>query len=282
MSAEVLLMWTAVTVYTVSAILFVFGVVFKSGRVQTAALWVALAGLVPQAVAMGIRWVAVGHGPYIGFYEVISSYAFVSVVALGVISWIRPSLKIMGVLLMPMAVLMLGGAMLAPRSPLPLSAKLASYWLSIHVAFAKLSYGSFLAAFALAALFLWRERRGEPKEGSVLANLPSQATVDDLSFRFIGVGFIFLSIMIVAGAIWANEAWGRYWGWDPIETWSLICWIVYAGYLHVRLTLGWRGSRSAWYAVAALPLMAFTFVGVPIVYRSIHGAYLTGYEQSKL
>jgi ABC-type transport system involved in cytochrome c biogenesis permease subunit len=124
---------------------------------------------------------------------------------------------------------MLGGAMLAPKSPLAISAKLASYWLSVHVTFAKLSYMSFIAASALALLFLWRERIGEVKEGSMLARLPSQATVDDLSFRFVGVGFIFLTIMIVSGAIWANEAWGRYWGWDPIETWSLISWIVYAG-----------------------------------------------------
>ena len=83
--------------------------------------------------------------------------------------------------------------------------------------------------------------------------------------------------MIVAGAIWANEAWGRYWAWDPIETWSLISWIVYAAYLHTRLTLGWKGSKSAWFAVVALPVMAFTLIGVPLAYSSIHGAYLTGY-----
>jgi cytochrome c-type biogenesis protein CcsB len=238
---------------------------------------VGLAGLVPQSVAIGIRWVEVGHGPYLGFYEVVSSYAFVSVAALGIISWVRPRLKIVGVVLMPVAVLMLGGAMLAPKSPLAISAKLASYWLSVHVTFAKLSYMSFIAASALALLFLWRERIGEVKEGSMLARLPSQATVDDLSFRFVGVGFIFLTIMIVSGAIWANEAWGRYWGWDPIETWSLISWIVYAGYLHVRLTLGWRGRKAAWYALITLPVLLFTLIGVPIAYQSIHGAYLTGY-----
>ena len=277
MSTEIVLMWTAVTIYTASTILFVFGAVFKSEKVQTIGLWVALAGLVPQSIAIGIRWAAVGHGPYLGFYEVISSYALASVVALGVISWMRPRLKVFGVILMPVAVLMLGGAMLAPKSPLAISAKLASWWLTIHVTFAKLSYMSFIAAFVLALLFLWRERIGEPKENSMLARLPSQAVVDDLSFRFIGVGFIFLTIMIVSGAIWANESWGRYWGWDPIETWSLISWIVYAGYLHVRLTLGWQGRRASWFAVIALPVMLFTLIGVPLAYQSIHGAYLTGY-----
>lgn len=277
MNAEIMLMWTTVTAYTLSAILFAFGAVFKSDKVLNVGLWVAMGGLVPHAAAIGVRWVAVGHGPYLGFYEVVSSYAFASVAALGVIAWMRPKLKLVGVLLMPVAVLMLGGAMLAPKSPLEITAKLASWWLTIHVAFAKLSYMSFIAAFALALLFLWRERRGEFKQDSMLSRLPSQAAVDDLSFRFIGVGFIFLSIMIVAGAIWANEAWGRYWGWDPIETWSLISWIVYAGYLHVRLTLGWQGSKAAWYAAAALPIVLFTLIGVPVLYQSIHGAYLEGY-----
>ena len=277
MTTEILLMWATVTFYTIGTILFVFGSVFRAQRVLTAALWVSLAGLLPQAVAIALRWIAVGHGPYLGFYEVVSSYAFVSVVALGIISWRRPSLKILGVLLMPIAVLTLGGAMLAPKSPLEISAKLASFWLTIHVTFAKLSYLSFIAAFALSVLYLVRERRGEPQKGNLLANLPSQSVIDDFAFRFVGVGFIFLSIMIVAGAIWANEAWGRYWAWDPIETWSLISWVVYAGYLHVRLTLRWSGERAAWYAVAALPLMLFTLVGVPLAYSSIHGAYLTGY-----
>jgi cytochrome c-type biogenesis protein CcsB len=173
---------------------------------------------------------------------------------------------------------MLGGAMLTPKSPLEIGPNLASYWLTIHVTFAKLSYSSFIAAFAIALAYLIRERRiaaGAASEG-MLSRLPEQSVLDDLTYRFVGVGFVFLSVMIVAGAIWANEAWGRYWNWDPIETWSLISWIVYAGYLHTRLTLGWRGTKAAWYAVLALPIMVFTLVGVPLVYHSIHGAYLTG------
>ena len=276
--SETVLMWAAVTVYTIGAILFVFGAVFKLQRVLSVALWVSLAGLVPHAAAIGLRWAAVGHGPYLGFYEVVSSYAFASVVALGLIIWIRRDLRYVGVFIMPVAVLLLGGAMLAPKSPLAITATLASYWLTIHVTFAKLSYTSFIASFALALVMIVRDRRARSgRESAVLSRLPSQSVLDDLSFRFIGVGFIFLTIMIVAGAIWANEAWGRYWGWDPIETWSLISWIVYAGYLHVRLTLGWRGSKAAWYAVVALPVMVFTLVGVPLAYSSIHGAYLTGY-----
>ena len=271
MSTEIVLMWAAVTLYTIGAIGFVFGVVFKAEKLTWAALWVSLAGLVPHAIAIGIRWVQLGHAPYLGFYEVVSSYAFAAVLALGVLVMVRPQLKVAGIAVMPIAVLMIGGAMLAPKAALDLTPTLASYWLTIHVTFAKLSYSSFIAAFAVALVYLVRDRRP-----GFLATLPAQRVLDDISFRFVAVGFIFLSIMIVAGAIWANEAWGRYWGWDPIETWSLISWVVYAGYLHANLTLGWKGTRCAWYAVLALPVMVFTLIGVPIAYQSIHGAYLTG------
>jgi len=145
------------------------------------------------------------------------------------------------------------------------------------VMFAKLTYTAFIASFAIAVAYLVRDRGGSGPLHDVLDKLPSQDVLDDLSYRFIGAGFIFLGIMIVAGAIWANEAWGRYWGWDPIETWSLISWVVYAVYLHVRLTLGWRGRRAAWFAAAALPIVLFTLIGVPVAYQSIHGAYLLGY-----
>jgi cytochrome c-type biogenesis protein CcsB len=274
MTTEIMLMWASVTLYTIGAITFVFWAVFKLEKVVWAALWISLAGLVPHGIAIGIRWAQTGHAPYLGFYEVVSSYAFAAVVALGIIAWIRPQMRVAGIAIMPIAVLMIGGAMLAPKSPLELTPTLASYWLTIHVTFAKLSYSSFIAAFAIALVYLLRERRPE-----VLAKLPAQSVLDDLAFRFVAVGFIFLSVMIVAGAIWANEAWGRYWAWDPIETWSLISWIVYAAYLHTRLTLGWKGSKAAWFAVIALPVMVFTLIGVPIAYNSIHGAYLTGVKQ---
>jgi cytochrome c-type biogenesis protein CcsB len=189
----------------------------------------------------------------------------------------NPRLRNLGVLVMPLAFVLIAAAMFTPTADLEITGTLASWWLTIHVAFAKLSYACFIASFAIALAYLLRERAHEGAIADVLAKLPAQDVLDDLSFRFIGVGFIFLGVMIAAGAVWANEAWGRYWGWDPIETWSLISWVVYAIYLHLRLTLGWHGRRAAWFAAAALPVVLFALIGVPIVYRSIHGAYLIGY-----
>jgi cytochrome c-type biogenesis protein CcsB len=276
-ATEIALMWTAVIIYAVSSVLFIAGTVFARKRLLSFALVVATTGLVVQTVAFGIRWARVGHAPYLGFYEVVSAYAWATVAVVVLIGWLRPQLRPLGMVLMPLSLLALGVSMFADKTGEAASGALASWWLTVHVLFAKLSYSSFIVAFALAVVFLLRS--GEDGGGiakAVLDRLPSQDVVDDLSYRFAAVGLVFLSVMIAAGAIWANEAWGRYWAWDPIETWSLVTWLVYALYLHLRLTLGWRGRRSAWVLVAALPLVAFSFVVVPVVYDSIHGAYIRG------
>lgn len=273
---EILVMWLTVSMYAVSSVLFVVGLVFKRPGLITVALWVGALGLVPHTVAIAGRWVRVGHGPYLGFYEVVSSYSYMTVAAMLVMVRRFPGLRVAGVLIMPIAFLLLGGSMLAPKAGLEITPRLASWWLTIHVAFAKLSYGAFIAAMVLGLVLLFRDRVGGTF-AQVAARFPDPDSIDDLTFRFVAVGFIFLGIMIAAGAIWANEAWGRYWAWDPIETWSLISWLVYAALMHARLTLGWKGRRFAWAAVAALPIVLFALIGVPIVYNSIHGAYLTGY-----
>lgn len=270
-------MWSAVSCYALSSILLTVGLIFRKEKLVDMGLLAGLAGLAPHAVAIGVRWVRVGHGPYLGFYEVVSSYAFIAVFTLGVVVRRYRSLAVAGAVVMPIAFLMLAASMFTSKEELEITSKLASWWLAIHVTFAKLSYAAFIAAFALAALYLARERLEAGRLGDVFAKLPRQEIIDDFSFKFIGIGFVFLGIMIAAGAIWANEAWGRYWGWDAIETWSLIAWIVYAVYLHLRLTMGWRGRRAAWVAVGALPVVVFALIGVPLVYQSIHGAYLLGY-----
>jgi cytochrome c-type biogenesis protein CcsB len=263
LSIEIAFVWAAVFIYAASAILFGVGTVFGRERLLRIGVWVAALGLTSQAVAFGVRWVRVGHAPFLGFYEVVSAYAFATVAATVIVALWRPQLRPLGSVLMPLSLLALGASMLADKTD-----EVAGGMLS--------SYSSFIVAFALAVVFLMRGRPSPGKLSQILAKLPSQDSVDDLSYRFAAVGLIFQSVMIASGAIWANESWGRYWGWDPIETWSLVTWLVYSAYLHCRLTLGWRGKKSAWFLVAALPVMIFTLLVVPIIYNSIHGAYLRG------
>jgi cytochrome c-type biogenesis protein CcsB len=275
-TVEILLMWATVTAYAAASALFIFSFIFKKDVLSKIALGVTCAGMIPHVAAIAGRWVRVGHGPYIGFYEVVSGLALAGVIVfVGLVLYVKP-LRALGVVLMPVAFLALGGAMLASKGEVAVTPTLASYWLAVHIAFAKLTYGSFITAAGLAIVHMLRLRGREARGDGFLAKLTPES-LDDLTAKFVSAGFIFLGIMIAAGAVWANEAWGRYWAWDPIETWSLISWLVYAVVMHLRFTMGWTGKRFAWITIAALPILLFAMVGVVIVYKSIHGAYLIGY-----
>jgi cytochrome c-type biogenesis protein CcsB len=275
---EIVLMWLTLTFYVVATVMFVYGVVFSKETVTRRAVLVSALGLIPQLAAIGVRWARLGHGPYIGYYEVANALTLCTVVFFVVAAWRNPRLNAMGIAVMPVAVLLLGGAMLASKADFPITAGLASYWLFIHVVFANLAFAAFAASFGLAVVFLIRERSRGGKWAKRLAKLPDQEVVDDLTARFVLAGFLLWGLMIASGAIWANESWGRYWSWDPIETWSLIVWIIYAVFLHLRFTLRWRGQRLAWYAIVSMPIALFCLVGIPTVYNTIHAGYIGGSE----
>lgn len=273
---EVILMWAGVTFYALSSVAFTSALFFKRDVLWSAGLWLAVMGLVPHLLAIAGRWIRIDRGPFLGFYEVVSSYAIIAVALFVLITLRHRNMVGIGIVLMPLAFIMLGISMFTSREELALSGPLASWWLDIHVIFAKIGYGAFLMSFAFSMIYLFRHK-AKGLWAEALEKMPRQEIIDDLQFRFAGLGFIFYGIMIVSGAIWANEAWGRYWAWDPIETWSLIAWVVYALFLHARLTLGWSGDRLAWLSLIALPVVSFSLMGVPLVFDSIHAAYLLGY-----
>ena len=155
---------------------------------------------------------------------------------------------------------------------------LASYWLFLHVAFANMAFAAFAASFGFAVVYLLRDGSKDGKWARRLAKMPAQGVVDHYVARFALAGFLLWGIMIVSGAIWANESWGRYWSWDPIETWSLVVWLIYAVFLHLRFTRHWQGRRLAWYSVVAMPIALFCLIGIPTVYNTLHGGYIGGPE----
>jgi cytochrome c-type biogenesis protein CcsB len=277
---EIVLMWVSLMLYVASTVMYVVGVVFDKDRVARWALVSATAGIVGQTAAIIVRWVRLGHGPYIGYYEVAIALTLCTVLFFVLAAWRNPRLNSAGIGIMPVAVLLLSGAMLASKADFPITAGLASFWLFIHVIFANLAFGAFAASFGLAAVFVIRERSHDGVWAQRFSKLPDQEVVDDLVARFVLAGFLLWGVMIATGAIWANESWGRYWSWDPIETWSLIVWIIYAVFLHLRFTLRWRGQKLAWFAIIAMPIALFCLVGIPTVYNTIHAGYIGGIEGS--
>ena len=278
MTFEIVFMWIALTFYVAATVMFVFGVTFLKEVLTRRAVFVSALGLVPQVVALGVRWARLGHGPYIGYYEVANALTLCTVVFFVVAAWRNSRLNATGMGVMPVAVLLLGGAMLASKADFPITAALASYWLYIHVAFANLAFAAFAASFGFAVVYVIRQRSKTGNWAKRLEKLPPQDVVDDLTARFALAGFLLWGIMIVSGAIWANESWGRYWSWDPIETWSLVVWLIYAIYLHLRFTMRWRGERLAWFAIIAMPIALFCLVGIPTVFKTIHAGYIGGAE----
>lgn len=273
-TVELVCVWITIAAYAASSVAFTIGVMFGKPRIERTAERIAWVGLAAQAVSIALRWIRVGHGPYMGFYEVSSLLAFIAVGAFLVLTRRYRALGVAGIAIMPIAFLIMGGTLLVNREAQALTGSLASFWLAIHVAFANLAFGAYAVSFVLGVAFLMKESGENHRWQTLLDRFPEQDVLDGLTFRFVGAGFVFQTVMIVSGSIWANEAWGRYWAWDPMETWSLIAWAIYAIYLHLTLTMGWRGRRAAWLAVAALPVILFSLLGVPIFYNSIHGAYL--------
>lgn len=279
MTLEIVFMWIALTFYVAATVMFVFGVIFTKERMTRIGVLASALGLIPQTIALGVRWARLGHGPYIGYYELANALTYCTVVLFVVAAWRNRRLTATGMGIMPVAVLLLAAAMFASKADLPITAGLASYWLFVHVAFANLAFAAFAASFGFAVIYVIRERSGGGPWSVRLAKLPPQEVVDDLTSRFVLAGFLLWGIMIATGAIWANESWGRYWTWDPIETWSLIVWLIYAVYLHLRFTLRWRGTKLAYFAITAMPIALFCLVGIPTVFHTIHAGYIGGIEK---
>ncbi len=271
----------ATTLYALSSILYIYCLVFKKNEKIGLAINGAVAGLLFHSVSIALRWIEVGHGPYISMYEVLSKYAWFSVVIFLLVQYKYEKIKIAGFIVMPISFLIMGMGLSYSRDIQPLSPSLRSYWLIAHVVFANLAFGAILVAVGIAALYILKERRSKKvetgliDEDSFYERLPELKVMDDLMYRFVASGFLFLTIMIGAGAIWANQTWGRYWGWDPTETWSLITWFVLGICLHLRMNAGWSGKRIAWFIIFIIIVLAFSVFGVGYVYSGLHTNYLT-------
>ena len=153
----------------------------------------------------------------------------------------------------------MGGGAMSDTSARPMVASLQSFWLYIHIFFAWLAYGAYTVSCGAAVVYLTKSGKNKSADGEVLGRL------DELMFRSVVFGFITDAIMIAAGAIWAKSLWGAYWSWDPVETWSLLSWLIYGVALHLRITMGWRGRRLAWLLVFAIIGVLVSFWGVNLV-----------------
>ena len=263
----------------------------RTGVVQ---LLVAVANLLLTAQLV-LRWWESGHFPISNLYESLCFLAWACTLTQLLVERTWPS-PIVAAAATPMGLGCIAFASFALPDQLqtsaPLVPALRSSWLVMHVSVIMVSYAALLVGslLSLAVLFTDRGEALELRSSSIgsggyrravatteggLIQLQSvefstNEQLDSLSYRTITVGFLMLTVGIVSGAVWANEAWGSYWSWDPKETWALICWLVYAAYLHTRLSRGWQGRRPALVAVAGLVVIAVCYIGVNLLGIGLH------------
>jgi cytochrome c-type biogenesis protein CcsB len=267
----------------------------SGGRASTVVRMLVAAANLSLTAQLTLRWWESGHFPISNLYESLCFLAWACTLTQLLVehSWPSP--------LVPAAATPMGLGALAFASfalpdrlqeASPLVPALRSSWLVMHVSVIMVSYAALLVGslLSLAVLFTERDRRLELRGSSIgsggyrqgrLATDSGDLTLssvaigvseqlDSLSYRTITVGFLLLSVGLVSGAVWANEAWGSWWSWDPKETWALICWLVYAAYLHTRLSRGWQGRRPALVAVAGLVVIGVCYIGVNLLGIGLH------------
>lgn len=231
-------------------------------------------GFTMQTVGLALRGVHVGTLAVTNIYETLVFYSWVTMLAflvLGIVFWRyqRQLLYIGEVAIgIAFALLAMASSPLFSSEPRPLVPALRSHWLALHVSCAIAGEGFFAVAFVSSALLIWSARKD--RKGVKTSRL-SLDFLDALSYKAIAIGFpLFTLGGLFFGAIWAQHAWGRYWGWDPKETFTLVTWLVYVVYLHLRVGFGWKGQRLAWVAVVGFLLALFTFAGVNYLLRGLH------------
>jgi cytochrome c-type biogenesis protein CcsB len=258
-------------VYGLAGFCYIFAWIFKKPSASKAATWVALIGLAGNLIGIVMRWVesyqmGFGHAPLSNLYESLVFFAGTIVLICLVIER-KYSNRVIGAFVVPLAFLAMAYASLSPNISdriQPLIPALKSNWLIAHVIACFIGYGAFAVAFGVSLMYLVKQKNSGDT-GSMMSHLPDAGVLDELNHQLVMFGFLFLSVGIITGAVWANSAWGRYWGWDPKETWSLITWFVYATLLHARLMRGWRGKRTAILSIGGFAAVMFTYFGVNLL-----------------
>jgi cytochrome c-type biogenesis protein CcsB len=249
----------------------------RADRIGLLAVVVTVGAWVLHAGSLTARGFAAGRVPWGNMYEFSSAIALAATTAFLVLLLRQREFRYLGAFVLLPVVLGLGlaGTVLYTQAG-PLVPALNSYWIKIHVTAAIISFGVFTVAAVVGGLYLVRARyerkaaAGRAPAGGLGRKLPPAAVLDRTSYRLTAFAFPLWTFAIIAGAIWAEAAWGRYWGWDPKETWAFISWVVYAAYLHARATAGWKGARAAGIGGIAFLTMIFNYFGVNIWISGLH------------
>ncbi len=266
MEQEILLLWVAVCTYVLSGVIAIFALVLGK-RPDRTVLGFLVVALLLHGASILMRWERLDHGPYLTMFEILSSNVW-SLLFIYSIAYMRyKAIRPAAAIVLPIMFIMMGWMLLSDTNAGHLPPTYDTTWLVIHILFGKVFLGSVLIAVGMAGVILLRHFDIGTRR---LARLPADDRLDDLAYRFMALGVIFDTLMLIAGAIWAQDAWGRYWDWDPLETWSFLTWLFMVFSLHMRVTYKTSPLRGAVMIMVVFVLAFLTFFGVPFVTTAPH------------
>ncbi|MGO9314445.1 MAG: c-type cytochrome biogenesis protein CcsB [Syntrophobacteraceae bacterium] len=270
--------------YLLCTVLYLSGTVFRYRPLLGAGAVSGAAALLMQTGGIGLRWIesyrmGYGHAPLSNMYESLVFASWAIMVIYLVFEW-RTKQRALGVFPALFSFLAMAYASFSKdvdSKIQPLVPALKSNWLIAHVMTCFLGYAAFAVSFGLSIVYLVKKRsiyvekpQNPNPHGALLVSLPSVSQLEWFNYQLVLFGFLWLSIGIITGSIWANSAWGTYWSWDPKETWSLITWLIYAALLHARNMQGWKGERVAWLSIIGFGCVLFTYFGVNFLLSGLH------------
>jgi cytochrome c-type biogenesis protein CcsB len=256
--------------YLLGTLAYSVYIIFLKESLSKLAMAIVSIGFVSHTLAIITRYAEAGYTPVTNLYESLSFFAWM-IIGVLLLTSIKYKVRTLGSFLTPIGLILMLFAFILPKEILPLPPVLRSFWHPFHVIFAFLGNAVFTLTFCSGVMYLMQEHQLKSKRvGAIAKRLPSLKVLDDMNYQSLTFGFPMLTIGIITGAIWAEYAWGRYWNWDPKETWSLITWLFYAAMLHQRLTVGWRGRKAAIMAIVGFFSVLFTFLGVNLLLPGLH------------
>ncbi len=265
-----LLFQSALGITFIAAAAYMVFFASQNNKIRKVARMILLVSGVIQTLYIGSRFILAGHTPITSQHEAVAFFAWATTWAYLSFRW-RYTVKNFGTFVSVLIFCLLLISSLSSRDFSPLVPALQSAWLPVHAGVSIIAYGFLSLAFCGGLMYLLQERELKSKKfGYFFSRLPSLDALDQLNNHCLTTGFVFLTLGIVTGSIWARQAWGTYWQWDPKETWSLITWFLYLVQLHQRFTVGWRGKRAAVMAIVGFAAIVFTLWGVPYLLGGVH------------
>ena len=277
--AESILFLVTLSAYFVTMLLYFVYVAIKKPALSKLAVRVQIAALLVHTAAIVLRGILMGRLPMANQYEFSTAFSW-ALALVSLIFILKFNFPVLGAFSSPVTLLLAVYAGVQKLNELRvieangvdsirnLMPALRSSWLGIHVSTVSVAYGAFGVSFVLSIIFLLR---GKMKEGGFWdTHIPQKEKLDTISYRCVSLGMMFLTVTIFIGGIWAENAWGSYWSWDPKETWALVTWVIYLVYLHLRIRRGWSGKTAAIFGAVGFVCVLFTYIGVNTLLPGLH------------